>query len=62
MRRGFFVLNSSPTSSEAALYAAQNTPNSCSMRRDRKKPLEWSISNYDSLTKVHHVQPRLIDV
>jgi len=28
MRRGFFVLNSSPTSKEAALYAAQNTPKS----------------------------------
>lgn len=28
MRRGFLVLNSSPTSNEAALQAAQNTPNS----------------------------------
>lgn len=26
-------MNSSPTSSEAALYAAQKTPNSCGVRR-----------------------------
>lgn len=34
MRRGFFVLNSSPTSSEAALYAAQKTPNSWKIQID----------------------------
>lgn len=36
IRRGFFVLNSSPTSSDAALQAAQNTPNSYKMREKRK--------------------------